>query len=86
MTGVNTDITFQRTFMASAADRVTTENAAFQATLMFRPVAMTDSGSYVCSASAVTTSQYPDVEMSDTTENTTTITISSEFYLSKCKM
>jgi hypothetical protein len=83
MTGVNTDITFQRTFTGpetSAANRITTENAAFQTTLMFRPVAMADDGRYVCSASAVTTSQYPNIEMSDETENNTTITISSEFY------
>ena len=79
MTGVNTDITIQRTFSGpgtSAADRVTTEDAAFQTTLMFHPVAMTDNGEYVCSASAISTPQYPNVEASNETENSTVITIS----------
>jgi hypothetical protein len=89
MTGVNTDITLQRTFTgpgASAADRVTREDAEFQTTLMFRPVVMTDDGSYVCTASAVSTPQYPNVVASDATVENTVITISSEFYLSKCKI
>ena len=78
MTGVNTDITLQRTFTGpetSAADRVTTENAAFQTTLIFHPVAMADDGEYVCSVSAIST-QYPNVEASNATENNTVITIS----------
>ena len=84
MTGVNTDITLQRTFTGpgtSAADRVMTEDAAFQTTLMFHPVAMADDGEYVCSASANSTSQYPNVEASNATENNTVITISCKFYL-----
>ena len=89
MTGVNTDITIQRTFSGpgtSAADRVTTENDAFQTTLMFRPVAMTDDGRYVCSASAISTPQYPSVEASNETENRTIMAISRKPYLLRYRM
>ena len=81
MTGVDTDITVQRNFAGprtSAADRVTREDTAFETTLVFRPVAMADSGSYVCSASVMSTPQYPNVETSDETINDTMITITSK--------
>ena len=84
MTGVNTDFTVQRDFTGlatSAADRVTKENTGFQTTLMFHPIAMADGGRYVCSASAISTAQYPNVEASDATMNDTMITISSKFYI-----
>ena len=83
MTGVNTDITIQRSFTGprtSDVIRVTSENSEFQTTVTFRPVAMTDSGRYECSASAVSTSQYPNIEASDAIMNDTTINITSEFY------
>ena len=89
MTGVDTDITIQRNFTGSgtsAADRVTREDTAFQISLMFHPVAMADDGRYVCSAFAISTSQYPNVEASDAIVNDITITISSKFYLSKYRM
>ena len=84
MTGVNTDFKVQRTFTGpatSAADRVTRANTGFQTTLMFHPIAMADNGSYVCTASAISTAQYPSVEASDATVNDTMITISSKFYV-----
>ena len=84
MTGVNTDFTVQRTFTGpatSASDRINIDNTAFNTTVMFHPVAMVDNGSYVCTASAISTAQYPNVEASDATVNDTMITISSKFYI-----
>ena len=82
MTGVDTDIyTVQRNFAGprtSAADRVTREDTTFETTLVFRPVAMADSGSYVCSASVMSTPRYPNVETSDAIMNSTVITIISK--------
>ena len=81
MTGANTDITIQRNFTGpgtSAADRVTREDTAFQTIFMFHPVAMADDGRYVCSAVAISTSQYPNVEASDATMNATMTIISSK--------
>ena len=87
MTGVDTDITIQRNFTGpGTSDRVTSEDAAFQTTLMFHPVAMADDGRYVCSAVAISTSQHPNVEASDAIVNDAMITISSKFYLSKYRM
>ena len=82
MTGVDTDITIQRTFTGpgtSAADRVTREDMESQTTLTFRPVVMTDGCIYVCSATAVSTSQYLNVDASDATMNDTTTEITSKF-------
>ena len=82
MTGVDTDVIVQRNFTGpgtSATNRVTQEDIELQTTLMFCPVAMTDDGRYVCSASAVSTPQYPYVDASDVTVNDTTIEISSKF-------
>ena len=81
MTGVNTNITIQQNFTRpgmSAADRVTREDTAFQTILMFRPVTMADDGRYVCSAVAISISQYSNVEASNATVNNTRITISSK--------
>ena len=82
MTGVDTDITIQRNLTgpgASAANRVTRDDNGSQTTLTFRPVAMTDGGMYVCSATAVSTSQYLYVDASDATMNDTTTEITSKF-------
>ena len=84
MTGVNTDFTVQQDFTGpatSAADRVSRANTKFQTTLMFHPIAMADGGRYACSASTISTAQYPNVEASDATVNDTMITISSKFYI-----
>ena len=83
MTGVDTDVTIERNFTGpgtSDANRVTSGDTQFQTTLTFRPVAMTDGGRYVCSASAISTPQYPYVKDSMTTMNDSTIGITSKFY------
>ena len=82
MTGVDTDVTVQRNFTGpgtSAINRVTRDDIELQTTLLFRPVAMTDDGRYTCSAAAISTPQYPYVDVSDITVNDTTIEISSKF-------
>ena len=83
MTGVDTDITIERNFTGSRtsdANRVTPEDTQFHTTLTFHPVAMTDGGRYVCSASAISTPQYCYVKDSTTTMNDSAISIASKFY------
>ena len=83
MTGVDTGITIQRNFTGpgtSDANRVTPEDIESQTTFTFLPVAMTDGGRYVCSASAISTFQYPNVEASYPTMNDTTVIVTSKLY------